>query len=118
MKQIITFICLACLAGCNRTTTEAEIENHTPRAIAEQEARQLASKHANLFLNDKTYTRPDGTKHPFPAPFTQPSTWNSVSKTTNGWVVLYDPPKGAYVYVRMDLDGNNTKVTDYGFSPD
>jgi len=114
MKQIITAIFLALLVGCNRPAPERSVENQIPRVVTEQEARQIASEHANAFLKDKRYTGSNGIEHQFPE--FPPTTWHSVAMTTNGWVLLCEPPAGPYAHVKMGSTGKNVKVTKYGFS--
>jgi hypothetical protein len=116
MKQITTFICLGLLAGCNATVDEPSAGNPVSHIITEQEARQIASEHANAFLKDKTFGIDGGERHPFPA--LPPTTWHGVTKTTNGWTLFCEPPSGPYAHVEMDLNGENAKLTKYGFSAD
>jgi len=85
-----------------------------PLVIKEQDARQIASDHANAFLKDKTFGIDGGEKHPFPV--LPPTTWHGVKQTTNGWVLICEPPAGPYAHVEMNLNGKNVRVTKYGFS--
>jgi len=114
MKQFITIICLALIAGCQPAIRDSAVHKETPQPISEQEARQIASDHVNAFLKDKTFTTIHGTEQPYPG--FPPTAWHNAQQTTDGWSLACEPPAGPYAHVQMDPKGKNAKVTRYGFS--
>jgi hypothetical protein len=116
MKQLLACLCLSLLMGCGFFEPKSPSVHQATRIISEQEARQLATNYANQFLKDKTYKDTKGAEHPFPSPFSVPSTWHHVKQTPLGWSLTCEPPAGPFAHVVMDLQGKNVRVTRHGFA--
>jgi hypothetical protein len=106
MKFMKLMVLLALFPGCQPTTR-----------VSEQQARQIASDYVNSFLSGKTY-EVDGREFPYPEMLVQAAGWHEVKRTANGWSLKFDPLDGCYARVEMDLNGENVRVTEHGFSPD